>query len=495
MTIDVARTYLARGWAPVPVPHREKAPRLAGWQRLRLAEADLPRYFNGHGQNLGILLGTASGGLVDIDLDCPEAIALADHFLPPTAAVFGRQSKPRAHRLYRVSDAIVTQRFVDLTQTAGTAVLVELRASGAQTIFPPSTHPSGEVVRWDADGEPAEVDAATLARAVRRLAAACLLVRHWPARGARHDTALALAGALLRAGWVEDDAARFIAAVADAAGDEETRDRVRTVTTTARRLAEEQPATGLPRLREFIDPRVADRVATWLGPRAQVTIGAEGAAAALPYRATPAGLVWDKPTAHGAVPVPLTNFTARIVADVARDDGSGEIARAFELEVELAGRRRRFTVSADKFTSMSWPVEHLGAGAIVYPGQSAREHARVAIQALSGAVPERRVFVHSGWRRLPDDRLVYLHASGAIGPNGPVSDVAVELPPALAPLQLPDPPAGAAAGGAGGACAAGPCPRPGDRAARGRGVSRRAGPLRPGRLRVAPRRPDRRGQD
>src|SRR5215212_1072477 len=30
-----------------------------------------------------------------------------------------------------------------------------------------------------------------------------------------------------------------------------------------------------------------------------------------PYRATPGGLVWDKPTQNGAVPTSLTNFTAR----------------------------------------------------------------------------------------------------------------------------------------------------------------------------------------
>src|SRR5215212_7544912 len=33
---------------------------------------------------------------------------------------------------------------------------------------------------------------------------------------------------------------------------------------------------------------------------------------ATPYRAMPGGLVWDKPTQNGAVPTPLTNFTAKI---------------------------------------------------------------------------------------------------------------------------------------------------------------------------------------
>jgi hypothetical protein len=445
--LEVARAYFKRGWASVPVPHCKKGPRLKGWQRLRLTEADLPHYFNGHPQNIGVLLGAVSGGLVDVDLDCPAALALADRFLPSTAAVFGRQSKPRSHRLYRVTGPTPpTRRFQDPLAAPDDATLVELRADGCQTIFPPSVHPSGEVVRWDADGEPEEVDAATLARAVQHLAAAALLTRHWPGRGARHDTALALAGALLRAGWGEEEAEAFIAAVAEAAGDEETRDRVRTVASTVARLADGGEATGLTRLRGLIDARVVDALVSWLGlhERTRAVVAADTVATTAPYRNTAAGLVWEKPTKDGVVPVPLTNFTARIIADVVRDDGSGERTREFEIEATLAGGTRRFAVAADRFAGMAWVTEHLGAGAIVYPGQSTKEHARVAIQQLSGTVPERCVYTHTGWCTLPDGRRVYLHVGGALGADGPVAGVAVELPPALAPLQLPDPPAGAA---------------------------------------------------
>jgi Bifunctional DNA primase/polymerase, N-terminal len=81
--IDAARTYLARGWYSIPVPFRGKAPTITGWQDLRLDEAQLSVYFNGAPSNIGVLLGLPSGGLVDIDLDCREAIMLADRFLPP----------------------------------------------------------------------------------------------------------------------------------------------------------------------------------------------------------------------------------------------------------------------------------------------------------------------------------------------------------------------------------------------------------------------------
>src|SRR5215218_5485557 len=62
-----------------------------------------------------------------------------------------------------------------------------------------------------------------------------------------------------------------------------------------------------------------------------------------PYRATPGGLVWDKPTQNGTVPTMLTNFVASITADVAEDDGA-ELRRYFEIEANLNGRRTAFPV-------------------------------------------------------------------------------------------------------------------------------------------------------
>ena len=134
-----------------------------------------------------------------------------------------------------------------------------------------------------------------------------------------------------------------------------------------------------------------------------------------PYRASEAtgGLVWDKPTQNGSVPTQLTNFTARIKADVSEDDGA-EVERGFEIEAMLSGRRYAFTVSARQFPGMGWVAEHLEAGALVQPGFGVKDHARAAIQTLSGEIPTRRVFAHTGWRKIDGDWL-YLHAGGAIG--------------------------------------------------------------------------------
>jgi DNA polymerase I-like protein with 3'-5' exonuclease and polymerase domains len=161
------------------------------------------------------------------------------------------------------------------------------------------------------------------------------------------------------------------------------------------------------------------------------------------YTETPNGIVRMKPSMFGTVPTPLTNFTARIVDDVLEDDGSGESRRVFELEARLAGRIHRFSLPADTFTAMNWPAEQLGAQAIIYPTPSARDHTRVAIQLFSAAVHERRIYTHTGWRKV-DGRWLFLHAGGAIGPNGPVSDIEVSLAPPLDLYELPDPPTGGA---------------------------------------------------
>src|SRR5919201_1948680 len=101
-----ALAYLARGFAPVPLPHRMKRPVLPGWEQLRLTAQTLGGYFDpGRPTNVGLLLGEPSGGLVDVDLDCPEAVALAPHLLPQTGLTHGRPGNPGSHWWYVVDRA------------------------------------------------------------------------------------------------------------------------------------------------------------------------------------------------------------------------------------------------------------------------------------------------------------------------------------------------------------------------------------------------------
>ena len=194
------------------------------------------------------------------------------------------------------------------------------------------------------------------------------------------------------------------------------------------------PEAAKPRLRELLRELrgVADTVASSPGspaPRPEI-----------PYVATPRGLAWLKNTNSGAVATPLTNFTAQIVSEQLRDDGV-EVQRSYEITATLNDHTYRFPVPASHFSSMGWAAEHLGAQAIVYPGFGLKDHARAAIQFLSGQVSTQQVFTHTGWRKV-NGLWVFLHGDGAIGPAGPLQDIAVDLPEALWRIHLPDPPTG-----------------------------------------------------
>ena len=171
---DYALQYLQRGWKPVPIPAGQKGPRIKEWQKLRLTETDAVKCFSGVG-NIGILLGEASGGLIDIDLDCSEALKFAPTLLQPTRSIFGRISKPQSHRLYRISGLAPSLQFKDPLRGDN---LLELRGDGGrQTVFPPSIHPSGESIAFSADGDPQQVDYVNVDKASK---AARSAVPHWP---------------------------------------------------------------------------------------------------------------------------------------------------------------------------------------------------------------------------------------------------------------------------------------------------------------------------
>jgi hypothetical protein len=131
----------------------------------------------------------------------------------------------------------------------------------------------------------------------------------------------------------------------------------------------------------------------------------------------------------------VANFTARIVGDRIFDD-EAEPGREFAVEAELGGQRITFSVSAAEFSRMGWVLSKLGPLAILYPGQ--QQHARAAIQWLSGAIRQEHIFTHTGWRRQGPD-WVYLQAGGALGAQGLRCDVQVQLPTALEHYRMPPP--------------------------------------------------------
>jgi hypothetical protein len=271
--LTIALDYIGRGWNPVPVDYRTKKPSTGtGWQLRVIDAANAPHYFNGGQMNIGVVLGPSSHGLTDVDLDCEEARVIAPYILPRTRAIFGRTSSRASHRLY----------YTDLSITADKAVLVfndpttggrvlELRiggASGAQTVFPGSTHEdTGEAIAWEESGEPASVDGDDLVRRIHELAAYSLIARHWPAPGlkARHDAALIIGGFLARAGKSAPEIKIAAEAIARAVNDPEWRNRRDAAEDAAKAFHAGKHAFGLTRMREQFGRELADQIAEWLG--------------------------------------------------------------------------------------------------------------------------------------------------------------------------------------------------------------------------------------
>jgi hypothetical protein len=297
--LDTAQTYIGRGWRPVPIPYKQKRPRSDDWQKLRIGREDAALYFNGGPQNIGVILGLVSGGLVDVDLDCSHTLRVAHRMLPPTDRIFGRPGKPRSHYLYTAGiidpmtgevtpEHCPTTQFRDPTDDA---MLVELRGDarddGSQTVFPGSTHESGEPIDWHEDAGQTVVRPAELRRVVAELAAVALIARHWPAGrhrekdgsevgGGRNSASLKLAGWLTRGGWNESRVATFLELVAIAAGAEPRQQkREGTAADAAKRAREDVKLYGWTALTELLGEKVVTKAAEWLQMERQRAEAAE----------------------------------------------------------------------------------------------------------------------------------------------------------------------------------------------------------------------------
>jgi hypothetical protein len=265
--IEAALRYLRAGFAPIPLPRASKNPGRNGWPDERHTEESVGRF--DPTSNIGVLNGEPSGGLIDVDLDAPEAVAVAALFLSPTPLVFGRPGKWRSHWLYRCIPTPPTTKFTAPQDpaTKRADMLVEVLSTGSQTVWPPSIHPSGEAIAFEGEPRtPAVVPGARLVEAARSIAVTALLARVWPREvGVRHQLALAAAGYLLRRGVPVNVVQTIVGAAAREAGDEETRDRMRDVLTTAQRLARGGQATGGIRLAELVGAPVLEKLSSWFG--------------------------------------------------------------------------------------------------------------------------------------------------------------------------------------------------------------------------------------
>lgn len=158
--------------------------------------------------NLGVHL---FGPLVDVDIDSDNPVLLAslDYFLPHTAHVWGRKSRPRTHRLYELAgvntfDPGSWPFLAKLQQRPDLALEVrggELK-SARYSLLPGSVHPSGEFYEWSdpkaATSTVSHVSEMRLMQGVRFALAAALVAPHWQ-EGVRNELCKAFSGFMYRA--------------------------------------------------------------------------------------------------------------------------------------------------------------------------------------------------------------------------------------------------------------------------------------------------------
>jgi putative DNA primase/helicase len=392
--------YLRRGWQPTPLHPRTKQPILNQWQDLLFDEARLASEFpTGTDRNVGLLLGKHSDGLIDCDLDCPEARVLADEFLPTTESKFGRASSRASHWLYQIAprDAPTVQ----FRDPADGQMLVELRGTGAQTMVPPSIHPTGEGVEWEKEGEPAAVDHLELKQAGAKLAAGALLARHWPAQGGRHNASLAVAGALLRSDWAEDAVEHFIVEIARAARDEEAQSRRADVRSTARKFAAGEAVTGGPTCAEIFSNKVWSCLREWLGLRKATD---DNRAVKFPFRLIESAVEYAD--AHNDE-IDWVFVCSRLdIAAVTRNEIGEEWGRLLTFRDD-DGREHRWAMPMELLAGdgTTYRERLLSMGVHIGPGPKARHRLHEYIQTTTPATRVRsvsRLGWHGGVFVLPD---------------------------------------------------------------------------------------------
>lgn len=167
--------------------------------------------------NLGVHL---FGPLVDVDIDTnnPMLLDALDYFLPHTAHVWGRASRPRTHRLYELAgvgtfDPSIWPFLAKIQAVPDIAVEVrggDLK-SARYSLLPGSIHPSGEHYQWE-DAKAVRstsvihVSEAKLMQAVRFACAATLVGKYW-VEGVRNELCKAFSGFMFRASSYADELA------------------------------------------------------------------------------------------------------------------------------------------------------------------------------------------------------------------------------------------------------------------------------------------------
>ena len=139
---SLAETNLRRnGYSPIPILPNTKRPALAGWSAhcgSVMASTAIGRYAASRlAYGVGVALGY--GGLIGIDLDSEDAgVTAAIRAILPTSPVAKRGARGRTDFYCDPTSSIRPRKF----KARDGGMLVEVLATGNQTVIPPSRHPT-----------------------------------------------------------------------------------------------------------------------------------------------------------------------------------------------------------------------------------------------------------------------------------------------------------------------------------------------------------------
>lgn len=260
----------------VRTPRGQKDPGSIQWDpktNNREKSKQIISLLESNNDNLGVHL---FGPVVDVDIDSdnPFLQQALDYFLPPTAHIWGRPSRPRTHRLYELSGANAAFdpaefAFLSKIQSYNDGeIALEVRGgevhSGRYSLLPGSMHPSGEFYQWDstkaARSTPTQVPLFRLMDGVRLAAVAAIIAPYW-VEGVRNEMCKALCGFMYRAASYNEElnaempfdkeaAAKLLEGILVISDDDEADKsmRWRTFDQTWEKGAAGQPVTGATKL-------------------------------------------------------------------------------------------------------------------------------------------------------------------------------------------------------------------------------------------------------